>query len=85
MRPKWFEQTLKDAREHVEAPRSIVGESKPPKKFSNFMALRSNVIEEATNHQVYQDAMMQDIVSESDEQQVLGGSSRSIFLTKREC
>jgi hypothetical protein len=53
---------LKDSQEHVEAPRSIVRESKPLKKFPNFLALTSNVIEETTNHQVYQDAMMQDDV-----------------------
>jgi hypothetical protein len=50
---------LKDAQEHVEAPRSTFRESKPPKKFPNFMALRSNVIEDAADHQVYQDAMVQ--------------------------
>jgi hypothetical protein len=86
-RPRWFEQTLKDAQEHVEAPRSTVRESRPPKKFPNFMALISNVIEEATNHQVYQDAMVQDdvwdIVPRSEGQPVPGG--RSTFLAKREC
>jgi hypothetical protein len=33
-RPRWFMQTLKDAQEHVEAPRSTVRESRPPKKVS---------------------------------------------------
>jgi hypothetical protein len=61
-RPRWFEHTLKDAQEHVEAPRSIVSESRPPKKFPNFMALRNNIIEEAVDHRVYQDAMVQDDV-----------------------
>jgi hypothetical protein len=80
---------LKDAQEHVEAPRSTFRESRPPKKFPNFMALMSNVIEEATDHQVYQDAMVQDdvwdIVPGSEGQPVPGGSSRSTFLAKREC
>jgi hypothetical protein len=88
-RPKWFEKTLQDAQEHVEAPRSTFRESRPPKKFPNFMALRSNVIEDATDHQVYQDAMVQDdvqvIVPGLEGQPVPGGSSRSTFLAKREC
>jgi hypothetical protein len=42
-------QTLKDAQEHVEAPRSTLRESKPLKKFPNFKALMTKVIEEAAN------------------------------------
>jgi transposase InsO family protein len=82
-------RAMKDAQEHVEAPRSTFRESRPLKKFPNFMALMSNVIEEATNQQVYQDAMMEDdvwdIVPGSEGQPVPGGSSRSTFLAKREC
>jgi hypothetical protein len=52
-RPMWFEQTFKDAHKHVEAPRSTVRESRPPKKFPNFVALINNVIEEETDHQFY--------------------------------
>jgi hypothetical protein len=79
---------LKDAQEHVEAPRSTVGERRPPTKFPNLMALTSNVIEEAVDHRVYQDAMVQDdvsdIVSGLERQPIQGGSSRSTFLAKRE-
>jgi hypothetical protein len=60
-------------------------ESKPPKKFPNFMALRSNVNEEAADHQVYQDAMVKDIVLGSKVRPVQGGSSKSTFLAKRGC
>jgi hypothetical protein len=52
-RPKWFEKTLKDTQHLFEAPRSTFKESKPPKKFLKFMALGSNVIEDAADHQVY--------------------------------
>jgi hypothetical protein len=52
-RPRWFMQTLKDAQEHVEVPMIIFREIRTPKKFPNFMALTSNVIEEASNHQFY--------------------------------
>jgi hypothetical protein len=44
-RPRWFMQTLRDAQEHVEAPRSIFRESRPPKKFPNFVALMSSIID----------------------------------------
>ena len=48
-RPMWFVQTLRDAHEHVEASRSTFRESRPPKKFPNYMALMTSVIEEATH------------------------------------
>jgi hypothetical protein len=44
-RPRWFEQTLKDAQEHVEAPKSTFKESRPPRKFPNYMALMSSIID----------------------------------------
>jgi len=44
-RPRWFTQTSRDAREYVEAPRSMFRESKPPKKFPNYMALMSYIID----------------------------------------
>jgi predicted metal-dependent hydrolase len=66
-RPRWLEQTLRDAQEHVEAPRSTFRESRPPKRFSSYMALMSSIIdseptsvEEATDQQVWRDAMMEE-------------------------
>jgi hypothetical protein len=44
-RPRWFTQTLRDAQEYVGAPRSTFRESRPPKKFPNYMALMSNIID----------------------------------------
>jgi hypothetical protein len=44
-RTRWFTQTLKDAQEHVETPRSTFIESKPPNKFPNYMALMSNILD----------------------------------------
>jgi hypothetical protein len=49
-RPNWYELTLMDAQEQVEAPRSTLRESRPSKKFPNFMALICYIIEEATVH-----------------------------------
>jgi hypothetical protein len=87
--------TLSRAKEHVEAPRSIFRESMPPGKFPNFVVLMSSIIDseysvhEATNHQVWWDAIVQDdaweIMLGSEGQPVPGGSSRSTFLAKREC
>jgi hypothetical protein len=88
-KPSWYELTLMDAQEQVEAPRSTLRESKPSTKFPNFMALICYVIEEATVQQEQQDALVQDdvcdIVLGSEGEPVPGGSSRSTFLTKREC
>ena len=42
-RPKWVEQTLRDAEEHVEAPSRTFKESKPPAIFSSYMALMSSI------------------------------------------
>jgi hypothetical protein len=57
-KPSGFELTLRDAQEQVEAPRSTFRQRETSKKFPNFMALMSNVIEEATDQQVQQDALM---------------------------
>jgi hypothetical protein len=38
-------QTLRDAQEHDEAPRNIFGESRPSRKFPNFMALMSSIVD----------------------------------------
>jgi hypothetical protein len=80
---------MRDAQEQVEAPKNTFKESRPSKKFLNFMALMSNVIEEAVNQQVQQDALLQDdacdIVARQEGKTVPSGSSRSTFLAKREC
>jgi hypothetical protein len=44
-RPSWYELTLRDAQEQVEAPRSTFRERRPPKKFPNFVALMSSIID----------------------------------------
>jgi hypothetical protein len=53
--------------EHVEAPRSTFRESRPPRRFSSYMALMSSIIdyeptsvEEAADQQVWRDAMMEE-------------------------
>jgi hypothetical protein len=88
-KPSWYEMTLMDAQEQVEAPRSTLRESRPSTKFPNFRALICYVIEEAAVQQEQQDALVQDdvcdIVPGSEGEPVPGGSSRSTFLAKREC
>jgi hypothetical protein len=66
-RLRWFEQTLRDAREHVKPPRTTLQESKPPRKFPTYMALMTNIIdsepsnfEEAASQQMWRDAMMEE-------------------------
>jgi hypothetical protein len=87
-------QTMRGAKEHVEAPSSTVRERRPPKKFPNYMALMSSIIDsksssvqEATDQQVWRNAMeddVWDIMPGSEGQPVPDGSSRSSFLAKRE-
>jgi hypothetical protein len=44
-RPRWSEQTLRDAQKHVEPPRTTFRESRPPRKFPTYMALMTNIID----------------------------------------
>jgi hypothetical protein len=69
-RPQWFTQTFRDAQEYVEALRSTFRESRPSKKFRDYMALMSNIIDfkpsscqEATSQQIWQDAMVEKYTS----------------------
>jgi hypothetical protein len=86
-------QTLSDSQEHVKAPRSIFRESRPPRKFPNFVALMSSIIDseyssvwEVTDQQVWWDVMVQDdvrdIVPVPEGQPIPSGSSRCTFLAK---
>jgi hypothetical protein len=61
---------LRDAQEYVEDRRSTFRESRPPKKFPNYMALISIIInskpsnyQEAADRQVWQDAMVEEYTS----------------------
>jgi hypothetical protein len=61
---------LRDDQTHVEAPRSTIRESRPLRKFPNYMALMGSIIdvepssfEEAANQQVWQDAMVEEYTS----------------------
>jgi hypothetical protein len=42
-KPRWLTQTLQDAHEHVGAPKTLVRESIPPKRFFNHVALTSSI------------------------------------------
>jgi hypothetical protein len=61
---------LRDAQEYIEAPRSTLRESRPSKKFSNYMELMSNNIDskplsaqEGANQRVWCDAMVEEYTS----------------------
>ena len=49
-RPSWYELTLMDVQEHVEAPRSTDRESRPPKKCPYFKALMCSIINSKTSN-----------------------------------
>jgi hypothetical protein len=88
-RPGWYELTLTDDQKQVKTLRSTFSESRPPKKFLEFMELMSNVIEKEADHQVQHDVLVKDdvrdIVLGPEGKPVPGGSSRSTFLIEREC
>jgi hypothetical protein len=48
-RPNWYELTLMDAQEHVEAPRSTDREGRPLKKCPYFRALMCSIIDSETS------------------------------------
>jgi hypothetical protein len=88
--------TSRDVQEQAEAPRSTIRESRPSRKFPNYMALMSSIIdvepsnfEEVADQQVWHDVMVQDdvqdIVPRSKGQLIPSVSSRSTFIAKREC
>jgi hypothetical protein len=63
-------QTLRDAQEFVGAPRTSVRQSRPPQRYSGYMALMSDLIDrepssfqEASEQQVWRDAMVEEHAS----------------------
>jgi hypothetical protein len=69
-KPKWLQDTLKEAQGSVGNPRQAVRESKPPERFCNYLAMVSNIresepstFEEAAGQQVWKDAMMEEYSS----------------------
>ena len=98
-RPNWHKNTLMNAQEQEQAPRSTVRESRPLTKFSNFLTLMCSLCrvidsmssskQGATNQQGLRNANLHDDVSDSvpgsEGELVTNGSQRSTFLAKRDC
>jgi hypothetical protein len=66
-KPKWLQDTLKEAQGSVGNPRQAVRESKPPERFCSYLAMVSNIresepstFEEAAGQQVWKDAMVEE-------------------------
>jgi hypothetical protein len=66
-KPKWLQDTLREARGSVGNPKQVVRESKPPERFCSYIAMVSSIrksepstFEEATSRQVWRDAMMEE-------------------------
>ena len=53
-------RTLRNDQKHLEAPQSTFRESRALKKFPNYMALKSKVLEEATNQEVWRKSRVKD-------------------------
>jgi hypothetical protein len=66
-KPKWLQDTLREAQGLVGNPRQAVRESKPPERFCSYIAMVSSIqesepstFEEASSRQVWRDAMMEE-------------------------
>jgi hypothetical protein len=66
-KPKWLQDTLREAQGSVGNPRQAVRESKPPERFCSYIAMVSSIresepstFEEASSRQVWRDAMMEE-------------------------
>jgi hypothetical protein len=66
-KPKWLQDTLREAQGLVGNPRQTMRESKPPERFCSYITMVSSIqesdpstFEEATSRQVWRDAMMEE-------------------------
>jgi hypothetical protein len=66
-KPKWLQDTLREAQGSMGNPRQAVRESKPPEKFCSYIVMVTSIresepstFEEATSRQVWRDAMMEE-------------------------
>jgi hypothetical protein len=67
---RWVEQTVREAQEYVDAPRTSVRESRAPHRYSIYMAQMRELLEakpsnfqEALQQQVWRDAMVEEYAS----------------------
>jgi hypothetical protein len=66
-RPRWFQETLKEARENVGEPKSQIRESRPPVRLGAYLALVTSIRDtepqtfaQAVDHQVWREAMVEE-------------------------
>jgi hypothetical protein len=66
-RPRWFQETLKEARENVGEPKSHIKESRPPVKLGAYLALVMSIKDtepqtfaQVVDHQVWREAMVEE-------------------------
>jgi hypothetical protein len=66
-RPRWFQETLKEARENVGKPKSQIRESRPPVRLGAYLALVTSIRDtepqtfaQAVDHQVWGEAMVEE-------------------------
>jgi reverse transcriptase-like protein len=91
-KPKWLQDTLKEAQETVGYPKRIVRESKQPERFCSYLAMESSIrgsepssYEEAAGQQVWRDAMMEEYVSimQNDVWDIVPRPERKSVVTSR--
>jgi hypothetical protein len=91
-KPKWLQDTLKEAHGYVGNPRKAVRESKPPKRFCSYLAMVSNIcesepstFEEVVDQQVWKDAMVEEYnsIMKNDVWEVVSRPKGKLVVTSR--
>jgi hypothetical protein len=66
-KPRWFQETLKKAKENVGEPRGLFRESRAPDRFGSYLAIVTSIIDsepetfaQAVDVQVWRDAMLEE-------------------------
>ena len=66
-KPRWFQDTLKEAKENVGEPRGLFRESRTPNRLGSYLAMLTSITDsepetfaQAVDLQVWQDAMLEE-------------------------
>jgi hypothetical protein len=91
-RPRWFHETLKEAKEKVGESKSQIRESRPPVRFGAYLALVTSIRDtepqtfaQAVDHQVSREAMVEeyDSIVRNDVWDVVPRPVGKSFVTSR--
>jgi hypothetical protein len=91
-KPRWFQETLKEAKENVGEPKRQFRESKPPVRFGSYLAMvtsisdtKSRTFAQAVDQQVWREAMLEeyDYIMHNDVLEVVSRPVGKSVVTSR--